>query len=447
MASTFLTKTYGSDGNRDKWTYSVWVKRGVTGVRTTLYGVNIGVNEFESFSFPATDDLDWEQHTSGVYRYRLQTNRKFRDPGAWYHIVLVFDSLNVTAGDRMKMYINGVEETSFNVDTNPSSGYDSLINSTTEQQIGARGADDYAFDGEMSHIHFCDGYAYAASDFGEFDTTSGIWKIKTSPSVSYGTNGYFILKDGAGVTDQSPNSNNWTIDGTLTATKDNPSNNFSTLNSIANYWAGGTFSYGNTKWVSGGGGNAGYCVSNMGLTAGKWYCEVKPKTSTTMSIGITDKEQPDSSETPAQSNYGIDYQNDGEYQLDGGGATSFADSYTTDDIIGIYLDLDNNKFYVGKNGTVQNSGTGIAITGISAMTASTNAGQDCYFMAGAKVNGGSTFEFNFGNGYFGTTAVTSAVADAGGIGAFEYDPSAGTFDSASKDFRAICTKNIKAYGG
>ena len=137
----------------------------------------------------------------------------------------------------------------------------------------------------------------------------------------------------------------------------------------------------------------------------------------------------------------------GNINLNGGGATSFADSYTTDDIIGIYLDLDNNKFYVGKNGTVQNSGTGIAITGISAMTASTNAGQDCYFMAGAKVNGGSTFEFNFGNGYFGTTAVTSAVADAGGIGAFEYDPSAGTFDSASKDFRAICTKNIKAYGG
>ena len=108
----------------------------------------------------------------------------------------------------------------------------------------------------------------------------------------------------------------FTTTGTLTATYDNPSNNFSTLNSIANYWAGGTFSYGNTKWVSGGGGNAGYCVSNMGLTAGKWYCEVKPKTSTTMSIGITDKEQPDSSETPAQSNYGIDYQNDGEYQLE-----------------------------------------------------------------------------------------------------------------------------------
>ena len=83
----------------------------------------------------------------------------------------------------------------------------------------------------MSHVHFCDGYSYGPDSFGETDSTTGEWKIKTAPSVSYGTNGFFILKDGNSVTDQSGQSNNWTVaSGTLTKTEDNPSNVFATLN-------------------------------------------------------------------------------------------------------------------------------------------------------------------------------------------------------------------------
>jgi hypothetical protein len=90
----------------------------------------------------------------------------------------------------------------------------------------------YYFDGSMSHIHFIDGTAYDATAFGEYDA-NGVWKIKTSPSVTYGTNGFFILKDGNSVTDQSPNSNNFTVaGGTLTNTEDNPSNVFATMNPL-----------------------------------------------------------------------------------------------------------------------------------------------------------------------------------------------------------------------
>ena len=123
--------------------------------------------------------------------------------------------------------------------------------------------------------------------------------------------------------------------------------------------------------------------------------------------------------------------------------TTYGDTFTTGDIIGVYVDLTANKLYFAKNGTVQNSGTGFSLTA----EASTATG--LYFPAISDYHSSQTgtYSLNFGNGYFGTTAVTSAVADEGGIGAFEYDPSAGTFDSASKDFRAICTKNIKAYGG
>ena len=89
-----------------------------------------------------------------------------------------------------------------------------------------------------------------------------------------------------------------------------------------------------------------------------------------------------------------------------------------------------------------NSGTGITITEASTTQSQMWVPATSYDSAST-----GTFEANFGNGYFGTTAVTSGVADAGGEGTFEYDPSAGTFDGSSKDFRAICTKNLGTYGG
>ena len=191
MATTYLEKTFGSDGNRDKWTYSVWIKRSGIGVATALIGAATG-SDFENITLRSSDDFDWEHYASSTYKGRLLTNRLFRDPGAWMHIVCVWDSANVTGGDRMKLYVNGVEETSFATDTNPTSGQDSLINSTAPQQVGNAGSGSQFFDGAMAHAHFCDGYAYAASDFGETDSTSGIWVAKTSPSVSYGSNGYFL---------------------------------------------------------------------------------------------------------------------------------------------------------------------------------------------------------------------------------------------------------------
>ena len=214
MATSYLTKIFSSDSNLDKWTLSMWVKRAGIGNNNALYGTYINGSNEETIQFRSSDDIIWENYQSGSTKGKLLTNRLFRDPAAWYHLVFVWDSANATAGDRMKMYVNGVEEGSvggYATDTNPTSGQDSLIGNTYTHQLAANGQGNNDFEGCMSHIHFCDGYAYAASDFGSFDATSGIWKIKTAPSVSYGTNGYFILKDGAVVTDSSPNSNNWTI--------------------------------------------------------------------------------------------------------------------------------------------------------------------------------------------------------------------------------------------
>ena len=287
--------------------------------------------------------------------------------------------------------------------------------------------------------------------FGEFDVTSGIWKPKTAPSVTYGTNGWFLkFEDRTNLDlDSGTNAFTFTTTGTLTATYDSPSNNFCTMNPLDIYYGlgsgSGIFTQGNTT-VTSGAGNYAYPNGTMALSSGKWYWEVEQEavsggTANYSIIGIVD--------TPAVSGtyVGKAANSWGYFGYEGKSKnnqvnTTYGDTFTTGDIIGVYLDLDNSKLYFAKNGTVQNSGTGISITAV----ASTANGHYVPAVTYWDDPSYGTFNLNFGNGYFGTTAVTSAVADAGGVGAFEYDPSSGTFDGSSKDFRAICTKNIATYG-
>ena len=450
--SADLQLTWGTPTLGTKYTFSFWLKRCQAG---TIDWIMSTPGDWSSLWFTATDEFQWAEYTGG-YKYNLKTNRKFRDPSAWYHFCCRYDSTLGAAGDRQRLYINGVEETSFATDTNPALDHSSVLNSAVLHALASQqgeGAANYA-DEYLSEVVFIDGSSLAPTSFGEFDEDSPtIWKPIDVSGLTFGNNGFYLdFEDSANLGDDvSGEANNWT-EANLTASDqgvDSPTNNFSTGNPLANYYAGGTYTQGNCKWVSGGGGSTLYNVSNVGVTAGKWYVEVKMTTSATAMIGITDKEQPDSSEAMTQSNYAAAYKsNDGKYIVNAGSATTYGDSYTTDDIVGIYIDLDNNKLYFGKNGTVQNSGTGITITGISAMTSPAAGSQGCYFIGGTKDNGGSTFEYNFG----GCSAfdVASANQDANGYGNFEYSPSDGgsaSFDGSAKDFLAICTKNLGSDGG
>ena len=240
MASTSISKTFSSNGNRKKWTFSAWIKRtGLGSVQRLLSCDEAGNNNHDDFyQFQSDNTLVLGHYDSGYYA-NLSTNRKFQDVNRWYHFVITWDTAQVTSSDRFKFYVNGVQETSFSTATYPSVDADSFINTTEPMEIGKRGDNDTQFlDALLTHVHFCDGYAYSASDFGETDS-NGVWTIKTSPSVSYGTNGFFILKDGNSLTDQSPNSNDWTsVSCTLTNLKDNPDNVFATMNPLDNYEQG-----------------------------------------------------------------------------------------------------------------------------------------------------------------------------------------------------------------
>jgi hypothetical protein len=291
----------------------------------------------------------------------------------------------------------------------------------------------------MAHTHFCDNQAYAASDFGSTDATSGIWIPNSAPSVTYGDNGFFLkYASGALGTDSSGESNTFTVTGTMTPTKDNAMNNFATMNPLDNYYPSATFTNGNNTIKSS---NKSCPKGTIGLSSGKWYWESKAIVSTSGEVwttGISSWQTINSTNDLGSRANDWSYYGDGNY-VNSGSGTSYGDSYTAADIIGVALDLTNSKLYFSKNGVWQNSGvptSGATGTGAISITASGSTPLGEYFPStGASSSSQNyTWSMNFGNGYFGTTAITSGNADDAGYGDFEYDVPAGYY--------ALCTNNL-----
>ena len=422
MASTYLTRNPGSAGNRKKWTFSAWVKKAGLGSAQAMFTAGFSANNVDTLQFDATDQISWFSY-DGNTDYAILTNAKFRDVNAWYHIQAVLDTGNATANDRVILYVNG-ERQSLATNTMPSQDYNGIFNNnSTAHYIGQYGWNSNAyFDGEMSHIHFSDGYALAPTVFGETDSTTGEWQINTFPSFTLGTNGFTILKDGMTITDQSTNSNNWTLGGgTLTKTEDNPSNVFATWNSL---FRKGTstpaFSNGNLTSTFDDAGANEFALTTLGASSGKYYAEIKWVSATgtgATSTGILDMGYSGTADPNNAVTNTFAYFGNGNKNVSGS-ASSYGSSYTSGDIIGIAMDLDNNKLYFSKNGTWQNSGDPTSgATGTGAI--STIAGVTYGFMTSDYNN--KVCQLNTGNGYFGTTAVASAGTNASGNGIFEYD--------------------------
>jgi hypothetical protein len=443
MANTVLTRTPSGTGNQKKWTYSIWFKRQHTNTESALFSV--GDNPSTNMCMLRFDPDKINFYSNDSNAGRFSTNQLFRDINGFYHVVLAYDSANATTDNRVKLYVNGQR-----ILTSDMTGVntvvqntDSKVNSTSTIYIGERPDDNAHFYGIMSHIHFCDGYAYDADDFGQYDA-NGVWTINTSPSVTYGTNGFFILKDGNSVTDQSGNGNNFTVaGGTLTNTEDNPSNVFATMNPLV-YTANAdrSFANGNTYVVLGGTARVPE-YSTLGMTSGKYYAEVKDISGSggnsiagisgqTYRANVTDYLGFDA--------YDYSYNSATGDKGNSNSESSYGDTWTDGDIIGIALDLDNNKIYFSKNGVWQNSGdptSGATGTGSAyTVTAPSSTSEGAYFFACGDNNqyAERRMAWNFGNGYFQTTAVASAGTNASGIGIFEYDVPTG--------YTALSTKGL-----
>ena len=434
MANTYLAKTLGTPTENKKWTLSVWCKRSSLAAVQTIFSAGASSTDTMSFSSSGSFNFYVNAGNSG----RFASNRLFRDTSAWYHVVLAADSTQSTAANRMKLYINGVQETSFSNATYPSVNYSWKINSAVKHSFGgySESSSGDFWNGSMSHIHFCDGTQLAPTVFGSTDSTTGQWKINTSPSFTLGNNGFTILKDGKTITDQSSNSNNFALGGgTLTKTEDCPDNVFSTLNVLQGAIAAGyTIANGNLS-TNGTSSNTWRSLpATLASSSGKFYWEIKVASfSYAIHFGIQDVDQAVQTDNYAyQYSRAYMYLNDGT-KNNGGSGSSYGNSWTANDIIGVALDMDNLKLYFSKNGVFQNSGdptSGSTGTG----SAFTLASGYAYTPMFSSHSSSDKYQINFGNGHFGTTAVSSAGTNASGNGVFEYDVPTG--------YTALSTKGL-----
>jgi len=435
-----LTKAQVTATDRKKFTFSCWLKRGKLSTQENFFtSIHNGSNEFQ-FRFDSDDELRWVGSISGSAAGLINTKRLFRDTSGWYNIVIAGDTTQSTNIDRLKLYINGeqIADGDLNTPGYPAQDTDFGFGTTDFNfcfGVSTPGTTNDPFSGVISHAHFIDGTAYAASTFGSTDATTGQWEINTSPTVTYGNNGFFILKNSNSLTDESGNANNFTLEsGTLTNTEDCPSNVFAVFNPIANGGGNLTFTNGNTTvydsdstWRSG--------FGTLAPSSGKWYFEGKKVgSSASMWIGIMDASQLDGTGTYkfTDKTRGYGYSAGGE-KGNSGSESAWGNTYTQDDIIGVAMDLDNQKIYFSKNGTWENAGDPTSgSTGTGSMF---NIGSGYnYYPALGVYSTSAGWSFNFGNGIFGTTAISSEGTNASGIGKFEYDVPTG--------YTALSTKGL-----
>ena len=444
MASSAYYYVTGAAGNQKTLTLSGWFKV-ASFDSTTFFSYHDQVSGSSARSeifLNASALLYVGINPSGSSWKELIYPNVMRDPAAWYNLVVAYDTTESVEADRVKVYINGNQITASS-GTYPSLNEDTGWNASGYQHTIGRYevSDTMYFDGCVTHVNFIDGTAYAPTAFGEFDSTSGIWIAKSSPSVTYGDEGaFFKFASGALTTDSSGNSNTLTAVGTPTETKDTPDNNFATWNPLIYGASSLTIANGNNAITDVADTSYHSIYGTIPVSTGKWYWEIKAvnvgSASGRMSWGIGDVENLQNAnpgEVGDKSN-GWTWDNSGGYKTGGSGGQESGDylSYTTGDIIAFALDCDNAKLYLAKNNTWQKSGdptSGATGTGAISITADTT-----YAPAGNMRYSGNEAAINFGNGYFGTTAVTSAEADGNGEGQFEYAPPTGYF--------ALCTNNL-----
>ena len=425
--SALLSRTPSSASNRDTWTWSAWVKRGNIGAAKGLFAAPEGTSgntAYLDIIFTAADELAVSSYAT-LYR---KTTRLFRDPSAWYHLVVAVDTTDGTADDRIKIYVNGVQETSFVTNNAKTQNEDTGINSAVVHEIGDGGNH---FDGYMAEVNFVDGSQLTPSSFGE--TKNDIWIPKDTSGLTFGTNGFRLefKQTGTGTAssttigaDTSGNDNHWTSTNLVASdvVPDSPTNNFATLNVLDTGGSNATYSQGNLKIVTNTGSNS-QAVSTIPIpSTGKYYWEVHiTATSGTISdnsrIGI----QVGSAVTPSLD---VRYKSDGNKSVNNSGS-GYGASYAANDIISIAVDGDSNTVTFYKNGASQGA---ISYTmGETYLPIITEASGTINITYGA----------NFGqDSSFAGVATAQGNADANGIGDFYYAPPSG--------YLALCTANLPA---
>ena len=451
-SSSYMTKSMGTPTNIDKYSFSFWVKRSKLGVQQSIFRSTNGAASNDSHvTFQADDTLRFEEYGGSASIGKLQTTQVFRDISAWYSILLVYDSGNGTAGNRMRMYVNGTEVTAFGTDNNPSQNADSYFNRSGETLSFGRtpysGGGNY-FSGYVAELVMCDGQALTPTDIGEFDEDSGIFKPINVSGLTFGTNGFYLdFEDSANLGNDANGGTDFT-EVNLAATDqstDTCTNNFATLNPLAQTTTKGTVSQGNLEYDRSGSSDGWVSIlSTIGASSGKYYAEVKiidvgsPSQGCVLGFLNLDESNIQSSSSTylgaATADAGMGWYSVGNVFRQGG-HVNIINSYTDNDIVMLAMDLDNGFCYFGKNGSWENSGdptSGSSGTGGYATSNMTANGTYCFAVSCREAG---NVQMNFGSPSF---AISSGNTDGDGYGNFEYAPPSGYY--------ALNTKNLAEYG-
>jgi len=453
-SSSYLHRTPSATGNPKKFTYSLWVKFSKVDPGNFMVSGS-GSSSYFIFGAYGGGDIDIVTYTG--YVITATTGRLFRDLSSWYHVVLACDTTQASFSDGIKLYINGVLESSFATQSVGSeNGYtqDTSLRFGTSGEVMAIGANSLTsqgfWDGYIAECAFVNDQQLAPTEFGEFDEDSPrIWKPKDISGLTFGTNGFYLdFKDSSNLgNDVSGNNNDFTsvnLDATNQAI-DTPTNNFATMNPLNVPTSNApTFKEGALETESATtSGQRFMGSSTIGLTAGKWYAECKIVVIDSATVGIS----PDVAVHAKDNTYigshahdwsilpetGVKYNNDS--------GTTHGDAFSTNDILMIALDLDNNNVYFGRNGNwFDGSGNADEAAPNSALslTAPASTPEGAYFFA-CSDGGGSAkakVQWNFGNPPF---SISSGNSDANGYGNFEY--------AVPSNYFSLCTKNLAEYGG
>ena len=440
-SSSYMQKTLGTPTSAKKATFSLWFKTSDTKASNGGRCLMSWGNDYGAIYVNETNDGQWEinlDNSDTVYK-GTAGGQLSKDPAAWSHLCLIIDTTNSTANDRFQFFLNNVRVVfSANNNNNPDENYD--VPGLADGQVIAVGrrhrSTNLYYSGYMAQVCFIDGNNLAATQFGEVDEDSGIFKPIDVSGLTFGNNGFYLDFEASGNLGNDANGGTDLTESGLAAidqSTDTCTNNFATMNPLDNFYYNGVFSEGNLKIINGSGREAG-ATSTIALSSGKWFWEAKPKSNVAPVIGIQPAPSAaNTSSSPSMQVNGFGYLKTGKVETSNGsgGSTVLASyaTYAADDIIGVALDLDSSqaKIYFYKNGALQ--GSGVNITSASATT------NGHYFVGFGVLGGQDTFEVNFGSPPYSESGGNS---DANDFGNFSMSVPSGFF--------SICTKNLAEYG-
>ena len=431
----YLDRTPASASNQKTFTYSFWVKRAniSTAGDLGLVGARVGSTLNFFINFQNSNQIESKIEIGGV-NYFLVTTALYRDPSAWYHIVFAVDTTQATASNRVKLYVNGEQVTSFSTEQYPPQNGDTSVNAASPHYVGAITSGSN-LDGYMAEVVFIDGQALDATSFGEFDEDSGIWKPIDVSGLTFGTNGLYLdFEDSAALGDDvSGNGNDFTVNN-LTAVDqslDTCTNNYCTLNPLFRGGeVGETLEEGNLFYDSGDD-RENFVCATQSVSTGKWYFEILPSsTDTNGAYGFTNADNLLQTTSLSTSSYDLNI--GGMIRPDGNGtpdykinSTSTTISVTTTSVFGIALDADTGDIEFFENNVSVGSGT---ITGITNYIPFAN----CHSQSTGR-RGIATFNFGQDSSFAGSKTRQNNT-DNNGQGDFYYAPPSG--------YLSLCTKNL-----